>query len=298
MTQLKAGQAIDKPIYDFPSATADKTEPIQPRKVIIVEGLFALDDQLKDLGDVKTFVDIGTHGRIIRRLLRDVERTGQAPADILRYFSEVVEPMHDKYVDTTKRNADFIINNEYNPKIEAEKSGLHEVQIKFHINMPLAQLDKKIRSLGADRIASNKQVDHYYNPSDRDLMKTGEILRIRQESGKRILTYKGPKVESSMRVRPKLEFEIDRDTTRAFLNIYSNKQKTITKIRTTYQSKNGLIFSIDHVEKQEGGQVTILGDFMEIRSIDPNVDQAKIAELVRSLGLNNSAPIQQSYFEM
>lgn len=103
LSELKNGRPTQKPIYSFKASEPTGTEELQPRRVIIVEGLFALDETVKREGDVKAFVDIGTHGRILRRLLRDIERTGQRPSDILGYFSEVVEPMHEKYVESTKK---------------------------------------------------------------------------------------------------------------------------------------------------------------------------------------------------
>jgi uridine kinase len=70
-----------------------------------------LDERLKDLVYIKIFVKTSAHGRIIRKLLRDIQSTEQRQADILKYFFEVVEPMRGRFVENTKRNADFIINN-------------------------------------------------------------------------------------------------------------------------------------------------------------------------------------------
>jgi len=103
LKQLKNGQEIEKPVYDMKISEPSSTENVKPAKIIIIEGLFALNDKIEKQGDVKAFVDIGMHGRILRRLLRDIERTGQKPADILKYFSEIVEPMHEKYINSTKK---------------------------------------------------------------------------------------------------------------------------------------------------------------------------------------------------
>lgn len=293
LAQLRLGQPIKKPVYDMKISEPTDTEEVAPKKIIIVEGLFALDKKLKDLGDIKVFVEIGTHGRIIRRLLRDIRRTGQKPADILKYFSQVVEPMHEKYIESTKKNADLIINNEYSPEVEAERSGLHEVQLKFK-----GDLDPdRLRSLGAERLSSTVQIDKYYNPKDRNLVQTGEILRIREEGDRKTLTYKGPKIKSQFRERPKFEFEIDADTEEAFLDIYGDMKKIITKERTLYQL-NGVIFSIDKVSKNEDEKDVDLGSFIEIRSTDKEQDAEKIKSVIQSLGLDINKGIKQSYFEM
>ncbi len=293
LAQLKSGELIEKPIYDMKTGESTSTEAVNPKKIIIVEGLFALDEKLKDQGDINVFVDIGTHGRIVRRLLRDVQRTGQKPADILKYFSQIVEPMHEKYIENTKKNADLIINNEYNPEVEAERSGLHEIQLKFRGALDV----EKLRSLGVERLGSTAQVDKYYNPKDKDLVQSDEILRIREEGDRRILTYKGPKIESQFREKPKFEFEIDTDTEDAFLDIYGDMKKIITKERTLYQL-DGIVFSIDKVLKNEDGKNVDLGEFVEIRSTDKESDPEKIKLVIKKLGLNINEGIKESYFEM
>jgi len=293
LAQLKSGEPIEKPIYDMKVSEPTSTVEVAPKKTIIVEGLFVLDEKLKDEGDIKVFVDTGIHGRIIRRLLRDIQRTGQKPADILKYFAQVVEPMHEKYIESTKKNADLIINNEYSPQIEAERSGLHEVQLKFRGILDLDML----RKLGAEKLSSTMQIDKYYDPKDRNLVQTGEILRIREEGKKKTLTYKGPKIESQFRERPKFEFDIDADIEETFLDIYGDMQKIITKERTLYQF-GGIVFSIDKVSKNEDGKDVDLGDFIEIRSTDKELDQEKIKSVITQLGLNIKEGIKESYFEM
>ncbi len=291
--RLKQGQEIEKPIYNMRLSEPDGVEKVQPKKVVIVEGLFALNDIVKDEGDIKVFVDIGVHGRILRRLLRDIQRTGQKPADILKYFSQVVQPMHDEYVEATKQNADLIIKNEYSPEVEAEWSGMHEVQLKFKGTIS----EETLRKLGAERLSSTVQIDNYYNPRDRNLIKTGEILRIREEGDRRILTYKGLKIEGKFRERPKFEFEIDEKTEKAFLGIYGDKVKIIQKQRTLYQL-DGVIFSLDKVFKIEGGRKVKLGNFIEIRATDKTVEPDKIKAVIKKLGFSEAEGIKKSYFEM
>ncbi len=293
LAQLKSGKSIEKPIYDMKINEPIGTEKMNPKKLIIAEGLFALDEKLKNEGDIKVFVDTGIHGRLIRRLLRDIQRTNQKPADILRYFSQVVEPMHKKYIENTKKNADLIINNEYSPKVEAKRSGLHEIQLKFQGTLDADSL----RKLGAEKLSTTTQIDKYYNPKDRNLIQTGEILRIREEGKRKTLTYKGPKIKSQFRERPKFEFEIDADTENAFLNICGDMKKIITKERTLYQL-DGVVFSLDNVLKNEYGKNVNLGKFIEIRSTDRELYSEKIKSVIKKLGLNMNEGVKESYFEM
>ncbi|OQA04788.1 MAG: Uridine kinase [bacterium ADurb.Bin400] len=293
LSRLKTGAAVNKPVYSMKSGEREGYEPFEPQKVVIVEGLFALNDEIKSEADVKVFVDIGTHGRILRRLLRDVERTGQRPVDILNRFASNVEPMHEKHVVSTRNNADFIINNEYGAEVEAERSGLHEVQLKFR-----STLDPELlRHLGAERLGTVYQVDHYYNPKDRNLIETGEILRIREESGHRILTYKGSKIDSRVHERPKFEFEIDEETEQKFLGIYGRETKTIEKVRALYQL-DGVVLSLDQVGKRDGRELVNLGSFVEIRSTGGKHNSDHLNTVLDRLQLELEKGTKESYFEM
>ena len=295
LKELKSGQAVDKPIYDMKIGEPSAHEKVEPKKIIILEGAFVLNEDMKNQGDFKVFVDVGMHGRIIRRLLRDIERTGQKQIDILKYFLEIVEPMHDQYIQPTKENADIIIKNEYDPKIEADRSGLHEVQLKFKVDFE----SDILASAGAEQLStSSLQIDNYYNPKDRNLMKTEEMLRIREEDGRLMLTYKGPKTEGiDFRQRAKFDIEIDKDIERRLLSLYGDRVKTIKKQRTMYQL-NEVVFSFDKVIKVEAAQDKEVGTFIEIRSMGKNFNEEKLKKAIKDLGLKMEDGTRESYFEM
>ncbi len=288
LSLLKQGKTIQKPIYSFKTGERTGYEPIDPKNLIIIEGLFALNNNLKDQSDYKIFVDIGTHGRIIRRLLRDIDRTSQKPSDIVKYFAQVVEPMHEKHIQKNIINADIIVENEYNPSVEAQRSNVNENQVKFLQTLSPAVLRK------AELLCHINQTDSYYTPFGKDLKDTDEILRIRQENGFYILTYKGPKNETStFRERPKLEFEIDEGAKDAFINFYGRETKMIQKSRAIYTYK-GTVFSIDNVSTKVNNETRFLGNFVEIRSTkDKDLDS-----IFQEMGLDPNTSIKKSYFEL
>ena len=293
LAQLKKGEGIEKPMYRIkPNAESIGNETVKPAPIIVIEGLFALSDELAQEGDVKAFVETGVHGRIIRRLLRDIERTNQKPADILKYFSEVVQPMHDKYIQSTKQNADLVISSEYKPQIEAQRAKIYELQLKFPGTIDTTLLQK----LGAEKLSSTVQIDHYYNPASHNLAKTDEMLRIREESGLKLLSYKGPKIESSFRRRPKFEFEIDNETEDKFISLYGDQFKVIKKQRTLYKVQ-GVVLSLDNVFAVDGEQERSLGQFIEIRSIEDD-QRGELGSAIEKLGLNFSDGTKESYIEI
>ncbi len=104
-------QPIDKPIYDYKLHTrSDETEKVEPKDVIIIEGILILDDpRLVDLMDIKVFVDTDADLRIIRRLLRDINERGRSIDSVIHQYLETVRPAHLQFIEPTKRYADIII---------------------------------------------------------------------------------------------------------------------------------------------------------------------------------------------
>ncbi|HET6872511.1 MAG TPA: uridine kinase [Sporolactobacillaceae bacterium] len=102
---------IEKPVYDYTVHTrSDKIIPVEPIDVIILEGILILDDErLRELMDIKVFVDTDSDLRIIRRLLRDTEERGRSLISVIEQYLTVVRPMHNQFVEPSKRYADLII---------------------------------------------------------------------------------------------------------------------------------------------------------------------------------------------
>lgn len=111
LRELKAGRAIESPVYDYTiHARSKETQRIEPNPVIIVEGILIFaDDRLCDLFDIKIFVDTDADVRILRRLKRDMLERGRSLESIERQYLETVKPMHELYVEPTRRKAHIIV---------------------------------------------------------------------------------------------------------------------------------------------------------------------------------------------
>lgn len=109
--KLKNKEAVDIPIYDFTIHTRKKeTLRIYPKSVIIVEGILILEDpKLRELMDIKVYVDTDADERLIRRILRDTKERGRSVESILTQYTETVKPMHEEFVEPSKKHADIII---------------------------------------------------------------------------------------------------------------------------------------------------------------------------------------------
>jgi len=111
LKQLRKGNVIYHPVYSFVEHTRlDETVEIKPTKVIILEGILIFENkELCDLMDIKVFVDTDGDVRIIRRLLRDVKERGRDLDSVINQYLGTVKPMHEEFVDPSKRRADIII---------------------------------------------------------------------------------------------------------------------------------------------------------------------------------------------
>ena len=109
--KLKNGKVIDHPVYSFVEHThTSETVRVEPAKVILVDGILIFENkQLCDLMDIKVFVDTDADVRIIRRLIRDVQERGRSMDSVIDQYLNTVKPMHEEFVEPSKKRADVII---------------------------------------------------------------------------------------------------------------------------------------------------------------------------------------------
>lgn len=123
LKELKAGRAIEMPVYDFTTHTrTEQTRRVEPHRIILVEGILIFADEvLRRLMDVKIYVDTDSDIRFIRRLQRDIAERGRTMESVIQQYLSTVRPMHQEFVEPSKRYADVII----------PEGGLNEVAIEL-----------------------------------------------------------------------------------------------------------------------------------------------------------------------
>jgi len=134
---LASGQVIEKPTYDYPAHTrAAATVRVEPRDVILVEGILLFADaRLRQLFDVKVYVDVADDVRFIRRLQRDVVERGRTMDSVIQQYLTTVRPMHLEFVEPSKRYADVIL----------PEGGLNRIGIE----MIIARIEREARRRAA-----------------------------------------------------------------------------------------------------------------------------------------------------
>ena len=111
LIQLRQGQAIQCPVYDFTRHNrSDETTLLEPKPVIIVEGILIFENEaLRELMDIRLFVDTDADIRLCRRIKRDVNKRGRTLESVLLQYQTTVKPMHEKYVEPSKKYANLVI---------------------------------------------------------------------------------------------------------------------------------------------------------------------------------------------
>ena len=137
---LKSGKAVSCPVYDYTvHDRSDRTITVYPSKVIIVEGILIFQDkELCNEMDIKIFVDADADVRILRRIVRDVRDRGRSLDSVVSQYLTTVKPMHEQYVEPSKRNADVII----------PEGGHNTVAMDMVMERVKAHLEKGKRSHG------------------------------------------------------------------------------------------------------------------------------------------------------
>lgn len=111
VADLRNGKCIEQPIYSYLTCTRQaETIHIEPREVIIIEGILALcDEELRQMMDLKVFVDADADERLIRVIQRDIIERGRTAEDVMKRYVGVLKPMHNQFIEPCKRYADLIV---------------------------------------------------------------------------------------------------------------------------------------------------------------------------------------------
>jgi len=132
---LRQGRAVHCPVYDYKVHNrSDRTERIEPRPVVLVEGILIFaEEQLWQQMDIRVFVDADADVRLARRFVRDVEKRGRTVRSVSEQWQATVKPMHEKYVEPSKKHADIIV----------PEGGKNRVALELLIGHIQRHLDKK-----------------------------------------------------------------------------------------------------------------------------------------------------------
>ncbi|KAL1332199.1 hypothetical protein HN51_061048 [Arachis hypogaea] len=202
---LKAGKAVQVPIYDFKSSsrTGYRTVDVPSSRIVIIEGIYALNEKLRPLLDLRVSVTGGVHLDLVKRVIRDVQRAGQEPEEIIHQISETVYPMYKAFIEPDLQTAHIKIINKFNP-FTAFQSPTYI--LKSARNVIVEQVKDVISK--DFRETKEQTYDIYLLPPGEDPESCQSYLRMRNTDGKYVLMFEEWVTDDPFVISPRITFSV------------------------------------------------------------------------------------------
>nr|XP_043636243.1 inorganic pyrophosphatase TTM1 isoform X2 [Erigeron canadensis] len=202
---LKEGRSVEVPIYDFKSSSriGYRTVEVPSSRIVIIEGIYALSEKLRPLLDLRVSVTGGVHFDLVKRVLRDIQRVGQEPEEIIHQISETVYPMYKAFIEPDLQTAHIKIINKFNPF-----SGFQNPSyiLKSKKTVTPEQM-KAVLSQEHEEI-KEETYDIYLLPPGEDPEACQSYLRMRNRDGKYSLMFEEWVTDSPFIISPRITFEV------------------------------------------------------------------------------------------
>eukprot|EP00761_Pharyngomonas_kirbyi_P011970 gb/GECH01011996.1/.p1 GENE.gb/GECH01011996.1/~~gb/GECH01011996.1/.p1 ORF type:complete len:422 (+),score=71.77 gb/GECH01011996.1/:1-1266(+) len=292
LKDLQSGDTTQMPLYDFKQSKRSgyRTISVPESKVVIVEGIYALHESIRAVVDLKISVSGGIHFDLIKRIFRDIQRTGQQPKECMAQITETVFPMYKLLIEPDLKHADIRIINHFNPF-----SGL--LTPTYTLKSPKLPSREEInRVLSQDgkeeiRQRTDNYKDIYFgappNPEhpSRGNSEAPQFIRLRNSEGHYIILFSEVIKESDFIISPRIEFQVDASTIGGLMTLGYRPVAVINRTSDIF-STDSLNISFDHIE--ELGKT-----FIQIKG----TDREEVSRVGTALGLDPSY-VPRSYIEM
>lgn len=202
---LKAGKPVQVPIYDFKSSSriGYRTVDVPSSRIVIIEGIYALSERLRPLLDLRVSVTGGVHFDLVKRVLRDIQRAGQEPEEIIHQISETVYPMYKAFIEPDLQTAHIKIINKFNPF-----TGFQNPTYILKSTRDLS-VDQIKAVLSEERTETTEETyDIYLLPPGEDPEACQSYLRMRNRDGKYNLMFEEWVTDSPFIISPRITFEV------------------------------------------------------------------------------------------
>ncbi|KAL6577727.1 Inorganic pyrophosphatase ttm2 [Orobanche minor] len=202
---LKAGKQVSVPVYDFKSSSrmGYRTLEVPTSRIVLIEGIYALSEKLCPWLDLRVSVTGGVHFDLVKRVLRDIQRAGQEPEEIIHQISETVYPMYKAFIEPDLRTAHIKIINKFNP--------FTGFQSPTYILKSLKNVDvEQIKTIMSEEYVENTEqiYDIYLLPPGEDPETCQSYLRMRNKDGKYNLMFEEWVTDPPFVISPRITFEV------------------------------------------------------------------------------------------
>ncbi|XP_048136024.1 inorganic pyrophosphatase TTM1-like isoform X2 [Rhodamnia argentea] len=202
---LKAGKPVQVPIYDFKSSSriGYRNIEVPSSRIVIIEGIYALSEKLRPLLDLRVSVTGGVHFDLVKRVLRDIQRAGQEPEEIIQQISETVYPMYKAFIEPDLQTAHIKIINKFNPF-----SGFQNPTYILKSTRTVTEDEIKAVFPGTYSESVEETYDIYLLPPGEDPEACQSYLRMRNRDGKYNLMFEEWVTDSPFIISPRITFEV------------------------------------------------------------------------------------------
>lgn len=202
---LKEGRSVEVPIYDFKSSSriGYRTVEVPSSRIVIIEGIYALSEKLRPLLDLRVSVTGGVHFDLVKRVLRDIQRVGQEPEEIIHQISETVYPMYKAFIEPDLQTAHIKIINKFNPF-----SGFQNPS--YILKSKKTVTPEQMKAVLSPEYEERKEetYDIYLLPPGEDPEACQSYLRMRNRDGKYNLMFEEWVTDSPFIISPRITFEV------------------------------------------------------------------------------------------
>jgi len=279
---LKNGESVQAPVYDFKESrrTGYVTVNNPSSKVVILEGIYALNEKLRPMLDLRVSVTGGVHFDLVKRVLRDINRSGQAPESIIHQISETVYPMYKAFIEPDLRTAHLKVVNSFNPF-----QGFQDpTYILKSDRVPEENRIKAVLGSDCQITAEVETADIYLLPPNEDPETCTSWLRMRNRDGHYTLMFAETVTDGPIMISPRIKFEVGVRILGGLMAL-GYVVGAIMKRRSKEYSDDLLTIKVDWVEGLDRSFVQVQG---RLRSA--------VEEAGRKLGLEGTY-IPHSYIE-
>lgn len=281
INDLKEGKSVKVPIYDFKLSkrTGYSDVDVPPSGIVIIEGIYALSERLRSLLDLRVSITGGVHFDLVKRVLRDINRSGKAPADTIQQISETVYPMYKVYIEPDLETAHIKIVNKFDPfsGFQTPKYILKSTRI--------ATVEKIKEILSTDHTEKFEEIcDIYLLPPGEDPETPQSYLRMRNRDGKYSLMFEEWVADNPFIISPSITFEVSVRLLGGLMAL-GYTIKTILKRTTRMIFDDAVVVKIDKPDRLHRKYMQVQGK-----------DRVRVAEVASKLGLDGSY-VPYSYIE-
>lgn len=279
---LREGKPVQVPIYDFKSSsrTGYRTVEVPSSRIVIIEGIYALSEKLRPLLDLRVSVTGGVHFDLVKRVLRDIQRVGQEPEEIIQQISETVYPMYKAFIEPDLQTAHIKIINNFNPFTGFQSP---TYILKSAKNLSVDQI-KAVYPEGHTE-TMEQTYDIYLLPPGEDPESCQSYLRMRNKDGKYSLMFEEWVTDIPFVISPRITFEVSVRLLGGLMALGYTIATILKRSSHVFCDDRGVCVKIDWLEQLNRQYIQVQGK-----------DRLIVKNVAEQLGLEGSY-VPRTYIE-